>query len=191
MSNYYEILGVERDADQPTLKRAYKALAQQWHPDKPTGDAGKFAEIAGAYNTLRSEELRRRYDALGADATPETMFEKWVHDALAVTIHRAIDTQRNMLPPGGCLLSITTDLLRRACNVERDEVLDPLVRRRKELNNARERIVAPAHEDVFGEVLGERIRELDREILAAEQGLSVLRRARDNLGEYALQGRLQ
>jgi molecular chaperone DnaJ len=70
MVDYYEILGVSRDADQKEIKKAYRKLAKQYHPDRNPDDsesAEKFKEISSAYETLSNEEKRANYDRFGAD----------------------------------------------------------------------------------------------------------------------------
>ena len=62
MNNYYEILGVSKDATQDDIKRAYRKLAIQYHPDKnPDGDE-KFKQIAEAYDIIGNESKRIDYD---------------------------------------------------------------------------------------------------------------------------------
>lgn len=67
-TDYYEILGVARDADQDTIKKAYRKLALQFHPDKNPGDKSaeeKFKAAARAYEVLSNKEKRARYDRFG------------------------------------------------------------------------------------------------------------------------------
>jgi curved DNA-binding protein len=66
--DYYEVLGVARDADAATIKKAYRRLAQKYHPDisKEPGAEEKFKEIAEAWDTLGSAEKRAAYDELGS-----------------------------------------------------------------------------------------------------------------------------
>ncbi len=67
MSDYYAILGVDRGADEAELKRAYRRLAMQYHPDR-NGDAeaeARFKEITEAYEVLRDPEKRGVYDRYG------------------------------------------------------------------------------------------------------------------------------
>ena len=67
MADFYQILGVTRDADPDTLKRAYRKLARQYHPDinKEPGAEEKFKEIGKAYEALADPETRARYDQFG------------------------------------------------------------------------------------------------------------------------------
>ena len=68
MSDYYAVLGVERDADESTIKKAYRKLAMQHHPDRNGGDRdaeARFKEITEAYDVLRDPEKRRVYDRYG------------------------------------------------------------------------------------------------------------------------------
>ncbi|MBE9127633.1 MULTISPECIES: molecular chaperone DnaJ [unclassified Coleofasciculus] len=67
MPDYYEILGVSRDADKEELKRAYRRLARKYHPDvnKEAGAEERFKEINRAYEILSEPETRARYDRFG------------------------------------------------------------------------------------------------------------------------------
>ncbi|MCC6859909.1 MAG: J domain-containing protein [Bryobacterales bacterium] len=61
--NYYLILGVPRDADEQTIRSAYRALARQFHPDAGEGSSPeRFRLIAEAYETLGDPERRKAYD---------------------------------------------------------------------------------------------------------------------------------
>ncbi|MFN3705432.1 MAG: DnaJ C-terminal domain-containing protein [Thermoflexales bacterium] len=66
--DYYQILGVSRDADAETIKKAYRKLARQYHPDANKNDKRaeeKFKEINEAYEVLSDPEKRRLYDRMG------------------------------------------------------------------------------------------------------------------------------
>ena len=65
--DYYEVLGVPRDASAEDIRRAYRSLARKYHPDvnKDPEAEDRFKEIAEAYEVLRDDEKRERYDRLG------------------------------------------------------------------------------------------------------------------------------
>src|ERR671923_1721077 len=65
--DYYRILGVDRKADDKTIKSAYRKLARKYHPDVNKGQDARFKEINEAYEVLSDPEKRRRYDTLGPD----------------------------------------------------------------------------------------------------------------------------
>ena len=72
VGDLYEILGVSRDASQDDIRRAYRTLARQHHPDVNEDPAAeqRFKEVAGAYEILSDPEKRRRYDTFGAAGGP-------------------------------------------------------------------------------------------------------------------------
>ena len=70
-NDFYDILGVSRDASEAEIKKAYRKLAIKYHPDKNPGDKEaeeKFKEISAAFEILKDEEKRRKYDQFGHDA---------------------------------------------------------------------------------------------------------------------------
>ena len=68
MKDYYELLGVSRGVGLPELKKAYRALAMKYHPDKNPGDKeaeASFKECAEAYEVLSDSQKRQQYDQYG------------------------------------------------------------------------------------------------------------------------------
>ncbi|HNE48310.1 MAG TPA: DnaJ domain-containing protein, partial [Saprospiraceae bacterium] len=66
--DYYEILGVQRNADADTIKKAYRAMAMKFHPDRNPGNKeaeDKFKEAATAYEVLSDADKRAKYDRFG------------------------------------------------------------------------------------------------------------------------------
>jgi len=90
--DYYQILGVGRDADESTIKKAYRNLAMKYHPDRNKGNEKeaneKFKEINEAYEVLGDPKKRKQYDQFGTVGTGDifgsphtrTGFEEVIHD---------------------------------------------------------------------------------------------------------------
>lgn len=74
--DYYQSLGVKRDASQEEIQRAYRTLVRQYHPDvnKEPGAEARFKEVQEAYEVLKDPARRKRYDELGADYKPGQEF---------------------------------------------------------------------------------------------------------------------
>ena len=68
--DYYALLGVEKSADEETIKKAYRKMAMKYHPDRNPGDAKSedmFKNVKTAYETLSNSDLRANYDRFGAE----------------------------------------------------------------------------------------------------------------------------
>ena len=66
--DYYEVLGVDKNADEATIKKAYRTLAKKYHPDMNPGDKEaekKFKEASEAYAILSDPEKKQQYDQFG------------------------------------------------------------------------------------------------------------------------------
>ncbi len=63
--DYYETLGLQKGASKDEVKKAFRKLAAQYHPDKKTGDEAKFKEISEAYSVLGDEKKKAEYDTYG------------------------------------------------------------------------------------------------------------------------------
>ena len=66
--DYYEVLGIQKSASDDDIKKAYRKLAKQYHPDLNPGDKGaeaKFKEVNEAYEVLSDSDKRARYDQFG------------------------------------------------------------------------------------------------------------------------------
>lgn len=65
MKDYYSVLGVQKGASEDDIKKAFRTLAQKYHPDKKGGDEAKFKEISEAYSVLSDKKRRAQYDQFG------------------------------------------------------------------------------------------------------------------------------
>lgn len=91
--DYYEILGIDRNADEETIKKAYRKLAIQYHPDKQVGKSDsekkvaeeKFKEVNEAYSVLGDKEKKLKYDMYG---TAEENFSNYSADDIADMVRK-------------------------------------------------------------------------------------------------------
>ncbi|VDO71546.1 unnamed protein product [Heligmosomoides polygyrus] len=116
-ADYYKVLGVEKDADDRTIRKAFKKLAIKKHPDKNTDNSNahaEFVKINKAYEVLKDEELRKKYDQFGEKGLEDGFqggnnYQSWQFynenfgiyddDAEIVTLNRA-DFQRLVTQTG-------------------------------------------------------------------------------------------
>ena len=85
--DYYEVLGVDKNADDAAIKKAYRQLAKKYHPDMNPGDQEaekKFKEASEAYAVLSDAEKRRQYDQVNSPMRP--LKEAPEEEALAASI---------------------------------------------------------------------------------------------------------
>jgi len=73
--DYYKILGVERNASAEEIKKAFRKLAHQYHPDKKGGNEKKFKEVNEAYSILSDNKKRAQYDQFGSNFTGQGGFD--------------------------------------------------------------------------------------------------------------------
>ena len=82
-SDFYDMLGVDRDADENTIKKAYRKLAMKYHPDRNAGNAAaevKFKQVNEAYEILKDQQKRAAYDRFGHAAFDGSMGGGQGHD---------------------------------------------------------------------------------------------------------------
>ena len=75
--NYYEALQIDKSASQAQIKKAYRKLAKQYHPDTTEGDESFFKEIVNAYEVLSDDNKKRQYDISIGHASSDNPFHTW------------------------------------------------------------------------------------------------------------------
>src|SRR3712207_2668967 len=97
MRDYYEVLGVSRDAGADEIKRAYRQLARRYHPDISGDERGAaFLEVSRAYEVLGNAHRRRSYDASRMAAPPGRA--EWLADEVAIdfpSVSSVLDRMRH------------------------------------------------------------------------------------------------
>lgn len=183
MSNYYEILGVDKNASLDEIKIAYRKLAQQYHPDKNNGDTNKellFKQISSAYKTLKNTEARRLYDETGKDD-----FTRINHAAETVLKNIALNyiqqsIQNGELYPFNNLITGLTDQIRGYENtivefkaaIETSNKFMGRIKRKDESNN------------VFENIITDKIIEIEGLLVNQKEAVIVHKKALDLLSQY-------
>lgn len=165
--DFYEVLGVARDATSEEIKKAYRRRARELHPDKGgEADSEAMAELNVAYETLSDSALRERYDRTGERST--VRLEEQARQGLAELILQHIQNRNG---DGDIMASVTVDLLnqQRAAveNVKQGEkILVALRRAQRKLK------YKGKGTDIVALMLEGRIAEVEQKKRSAEENVS-------------------
>ena len=96
MSNYYEVLDIDKNANQDEIKQAYKKKASENHPDRIHGSHKNMALINNAYSCLSDDERRKQYDKTGEDKRKPN-FEVETMNALLQLFSEALEAEGNLI----------------------------------------------------------------------------------------------
>ncbi len=97
MIDLYATLGIKRDADHDTIRKAYRKLSKKYHPDMPNGDAEKFAAVAQAHDVLTDERQKAHYDRTGEflgktpEGNPDAEMYSYIAQCATAAINEFVD----------------------------------------------------------------------------------------------------
>ena len=116
--DYYKILGVDRNADSRTIKKAYKRLALKYHPDvnKNPDATEKFKEITEAYAVLSDPDKRRKYDLMGFESLNDFTQEDLIMTVNLDKIFKGIEYALNLEKKYGIISELVNFGLKHATN---------------------------------------------------------------------------
>ncbi len=157
--NHYEILNVSKGATPEEIKRAYRLMAKQYHPDKKDGDKDKMIAVQIAYDTLSNPKRRERYDQTG-DNGPGPSIEKDAVDMLAGLFASYIESgseQENALAT--IRTGLTANKKRIATHIEQIQKNIAKIERKRKLIKRKS-----AGFDLFDGVLTQKISQLNENI---------------------------
>jgi DnaJ-class molecular chaperone len=115
MRDYYDVLGVSREAGADEIKRAYRQLARRYHPDISGDDRGAaFLEVARAYDVLRDPARRRTYDATQPQMLPPGAGGDWLADEVAIdfpSVSAVLDRMRHAFFGDARVASLSAEIV--------------------------------------------------------------------------------
>lgn len=175
----YGVLGVEKTASQDEIKRAYRKLAQETHPDKNDGDGSKFEPVKAAYEVLSDPGRRERYDQTGDDGrVPDKHVE--AKNMLAQMVMQIIDTRD----------PVTTDIVA----VARTQVTHQISVAEQEKRAAQKKIddrrkvlerMTASDDGFMCQVIENDIRQREGLLARIDDGIEIMREALKMLDEYS------
>jgi hypothetical protein len=178
--DYYEILGVARDATQPEIKRAYRSKASQLHPDREGGDTKLFQDLQRAYECLKDPERRARYDAGEEDLTKvdlQAHVNRIVRELFSMAVERNVR-------PGKVMDTVRYELADRVSSLAMQKA--GLLKKIKEFKDRMANITLDSEggDNLYQAVLTAKISELEHSIASYSEAQEMLNRASGDLDKY-------
>jgi len=186
MKEYYKTLGVNEDAKPSDIKKAYKKLAQNHHPDKCNGESEEYLKILEAYTVLKNEKRRKHYDETG-----EKEYTNIRQHALNYLVRTFKEWLQNYFnEPNRNMVADTRSVIQRKINVNDNakEQIDARIQGTKQHgkkiktnNNA---------ENLFSSVLNEEIKNLNSDLQNINQEKEILNMVIEMLNDYEFTGEI-
>ena len=181
---HYDTLGVPKDADAATIKRAYRKKSRASHPDKG-GDHAAMVAVNRAFDTLSDPEKRARYDATGEDGKPARGIDDQARDAVMQIFSALLDR----LGDGDTALDAVARQLAHNLAQIRGGIA-AAEKRITRLERARKRLKAKrkAARNFLDDLMADQIAQTRAKIAGAHEQVKVAERAQELLDDFAWQG---
>ena len=175
--NPYESLGVEKDADPETIKKAYRSLAKKHHPD--TGaDSSKITDLTTAYDILSDPEKRKRFDETGESGPTNeqhqiyTEFLKMSEEILLKYADKPVKSSLGLIQKG-------IEAHGRDAKTKVQDQIDIL-------NKAKARILKAPENDVLGTMIAQRLDDLTKQMGLLDHQMEIAYKALALFDEYQI-----
>lgn len=179
--DYYEILGVGKDANQTEIKKAYRSKASQLHPDREGGNTEAFQDLQKAYECLKDPKRRARYDA-GEPDLSEVDIKVHVNRILRELFSMAMERQ---VRPGKVMETVRFELADRVSSLgmQKEGI-------RKKIKGYKDRMSfitldSDGEENMYQVVLNAKIEELERSFASYGEAQELLSQVSDSLSKYS------
>ena len=177
MKKLYEILGLNENATDEEIRKAYKQKAQKYHPDRESGDKEQFALVRTAYDVLKDPARKQRYDETG-EAGPATNVDQMAVQVIAQLFSQAVEQENIKNPVASVKDHLENDHKTLAGQIEAlDNKVALLEKRRK-------RLTFQGESNLLDGVIQDKIRQHKSARQTLEQQIEINRRAVAMLDAY-------
>lgn len=184
MADLYELLGVERDATQEEIKKAWKHLAQKLHSDKQGGDEAQFKRVKEAYRVLKNPSKRAEYDKTGEIPHAINPLEIKARDHLVILFGQALNQGTGKLARLDILGAMDKELVNAIQKTEINSI--DAKQKRRELQDIKDKFhVDDGRDNVFVAVIENELTRIETYLEDNSQQLTMMKLARELLSHHS------
>lgn len=173
----YEILGIDEGASPEEVRRAYKRLAQQHHPDREKGDPEEFEQVRSAFAVLGDAQRRARYDAGGATAEPPNI-EAMATQMLAQLFSQVVDNEEVV----DVMATVRQHIEQEYSNFQENQAV--IQRKLKLLDKRQKRMTAKTENNLFDGVVSDKKRAHENALSNLSHNIEINRQVNKMLDDY-------